>query len=482
MTLWYLGMLGLALVVFSAGVYWLLDRDLSHRMDQSLRASAESIALSLLHERAEGETEEEAAASSVREIHLLNQAVAIFDAKGRLFEEKTAPGGAHARLPPIDQIPVDSLYIFTAGGENGSNEGQRVATRRVKIDDAHAPYLVSVSQPLETVTDGLNTLRRSFLIAVPLALLLAGLGGFFLARKSLAPVVEMSEQARQISAENLDQRLPVANPRDELGRLADVFNELLSRLDASFSLQRQFMADASHELRTPLSVVRTATQVTLEMKSREEGEYRDALATIDDQTRRLSRIVDDMFTMARADSGRRPLTLCNIYLDELINETTRAAGTLAASKGVMIEAARTPEALYHGDEDLLRQMLMNLLDNAIKHTPPGGLIRVNLAKFNSIYQVVVADTGEGIPAESQPHIFKRFYRVDKSRSRSNGYANANGSGAGLGLPIALWIAEAHGGTIKLIYSDPAGSAFAVTLPIQPLDGVMKRDQDSLSAH
>jgi heavy metal sensor kinase len=470
MALWHVGMLGLALVVFSAGVYWLLDRDLSHQMDQSLQASVESITLSLLHERAEGETEKEAANNAVSEIYLFNQAAAIFDAKGRLIEEKNAPDGAHARLPPIDQIPVDSLYIFTARSENSSNDGVRVATRRVKINDAHALYLVSVSQSLETVTDGLKTLRRSFLIAVPLALLLAGLGGFFLARKSLAPVVEMSGRARQISAENLDLRLPVTNPRDELGRLAGAFNELLSRLDASFKLQRQFMADASHELRTPLSVMRTAAQVTLEMKSREESEYRDALAMIDDQTSRLSRIVNDMFTMARADSGR-PLTLRNLYLDKLINETARAAGALAARKGVMIEAARTPEALYHGDEDLLRQMLLNLLDNAIKHTPSGGVIRVNLAQFNSVYQVVVADTGEGIPTEAQPHVFERFYRVDKARSRPDGKSNANG-GAGLGLPIALWIAEAHGGTIKLIYSDPAGSAFAVTLPIQrPDDGI-----------
>ncbi len=469
MTLWHVGMLGLALVVFSAGVYWLLDLDLSHQIDQSLRASVESLALSLLHERTEGETEEEAAHSAVSEIHLLNQAAAIFDAKGRLIEEKDAPDGAHARLPTIDQIPVDSLYIFTAGGENGRNDSQRVATRRVKINNAHAPYLVAVSQSLETVTDGLKKLRRSFLIAVPLALLLAGLGGFFLASKSLAPVVEMSERARQISAENLDQRLPVTNPRDEIGRLARAFNELLSRLDASFKLQRRFMAYASHELRTPLSVMRTATQVTLEMESREESEYRDALAMIDDQTRRLSRIVDDMFTMARADSGR-PLALRNLYLDELINETVRAAGTLAVHKGVRIEAARTPEAFYNGDEDLLRQMLLNLLDNAIKHTPPGGVIRVNLAHLTSFYQVVVADTGEGIPIKAQPHVFERFYRVDKSRSRSNGKSNANG-GAGLGLPIALWIAEAHGGTIRLIYSDPAGSAFAVTLPIQRHDGM-----------
>ena len=207
--------------------------------------------------------------------------------------------------PPLDSIPDDELRLYTAPGEDG--EGQRVATRRVKIGDADPPYLIVVSQPLETVTEELAMLRRVFLIAVPLALLLAGLGGFFLARKSLAPVVAMSERARQISAENLERRLPVANPRDELGQLASTFNELLARLDASFDLQRQFMADASHELRTPLSVMRTATQVILEKPRRDENEYRDALAMINDQTRRLSRIVDDMFTLARADAGRRPL-------------------------------------------------------------------------------------------------------------------------------------------------------------------------------
>src|SRR5262245_23509525 len=467
LTLWYVGVLALALIAFSAGVYLLLARNLHRRMDESLGTSSTSIALSLVRERAEGETEAEAANSTVEELHLLNQAMGIFNSEGRLIAEKAAPDDVHARLSSTDSIPDDEPRLYTAPGEDG--EGQLVAARRVKISDADPPYLIVVSQPLKSVTVELEMLRSVFLIAVPLALLLAGLGGFFLARKSLAPVVAMSERARQISAEKLERRLPVANPRDELGQLAATFNELLSRLDTSFNLQRQFMADASHELRTPLSVMRTATQVTLEMRSREESEYRDALVMIDDQTRRLSRIVDDMFTMARADSGR-PLTLRDFYLDELINETVSAAGALAAHKGVMIEAARTPEALYHGDEDLLRQMLLNLLDNAIKHTPPGGVIRVNLAQFNSIYQVVVADTGEGIPTEAQPHVFERFYRVDKARSRSDGKSNANG-GAGLGLPIALWIAEAHGGTIKLIYSDPAGSAFAVTLPIQRHDGV-----------
>ena len=462
-------MLATALVVFSAGVYLLLARNLDRRVDESLRASSESISISLVRERAEGETESEAAHSTVNELHLLNQAMAIFNAEGRLLEEKPTPQNHRALLPPLESIPDEGPHLYTTPG------AERVAVRRVKTGVADAPYLIVVSQPLETVMEELALLRRVFMIAIPLALLLAGLGGFFLARKSLAPVVAMTERARQISAENLERRLPVANPRDELGQLASTFNELLARLDASFDLQRQFMTDASHELRTPLSVMRTTTQVILERQRRDESEYRNALAMIDDQTRRLSRIVDDMFTLARADAGRRPLARGALYLDELIVETARAASVLAARKGVKVETVWSPEVRYYGDEHLLRQMLLNLLDNAIRHTPAGGGVRVSLSQSDSTCEVIVADTSEGIPVEAQPHIFDRFYRVDKARSRAgikmngavNGSgANAGGGGAGLGLSIARWVAEAHGGTIRLIRSDPTGTVFAIALPLR----------------
>ncbi|HEY7180679.1 MAG TPA: ATP-binding protein [Blastocatellia bacterium] len=492
LTLWHVGVLALALIVFSAGVYLLLARNLHRRMDESLLASSESIAISLVRERAEGETEAEAARSATDELRLLNQAMAVFDVEGRLLAEKPTAHNDHARLPPLDSIPDGDIRLYTQPVDGA--EGQRVVARRVKIGPADVTYLIVVSQPLETVTEELAMLRRVFMVAIPLALLVAGLGGFFLARKSLAPVVEMSEHARQISAENLEQRLPVANPRDELGRLAYTFNELLARLDASFDLQRQFMADASHELRTPLSVMRTTTQVILERPRRDESEYRDALAMIDDQTRRLARIVDDMFTLARADAGRRPLAYGVFYLDELIAETTRAAGVLAARKGVKVETEWSPEVSYYGDEHLLRQMILNLLDNAIKHTPAGGRVRVSLNQSDSTCEVVVADTGDGIPVEAQPHIFDRFFRVDKARSRAdininringtngvNGSANAAGAnaagangagangagvGAGLGLSIARWVAEAHGGTIRLVHSDPTGTVFAIALPLR----------------
>ncbi len=167
--------------------------------------------------------------------------------RGRLLAEKTAPGNLHADLPSIDLVPVQSVNIFTLSGSQGSNmDGVRVAVRRVQATTTSAPYLIAVAQSLKANTEELELLRQIFYIAIPIALALAGLGGFFLARKSLAPVAAMSEHARRISAENLEERLPVANSRDELGQLAATFNELLARLNASFDQQRQFMADASH--------------------------------------------------------------------------------------------------------------------------------------------------------------------------------------------------------------------------------------------
>ncbi|HWP43555.1 MAG TPA: ATP-binding protein, partial [Blastocatellia bacterium] len=344
----------------------------------------------------------------------------------------------------------------------GDDDRHRLAVQRVEIPAASTPFIILISQPLEAVEEELESLREIFYYVVPVALAMAGMGGWLLARKGLAPVVAMSERAREIGAGDLDRKLPVVNPRDELGQLAITFNELLSRLGAAFAQQRQFMADASHELRTPLSVMRTTAGVTLEQPSRDEAEYRDALRMIDEQIRRLTRIVEDMFILARADAGRYPLRKVGFYLDELIQEAVRAADVLASSKDVAIEITASSESPFHGDEDLLRQMILNLLDNAIKYTPPGGAVRLSLTRRQQEHVIEVSDTGAGIPAEAQPFIFERFYREEKARSRSE---KANGSGAGLGLAIARWIAEAHAGRLELARSDKSGSTFRVTLPI-----------------
>ena len=465
LTLWHLSVLALVLVAFSLTVYAMLAQSLRERLDSTLRAEVRALSAAIEREVAQGRTAREAAAKAQAERFFPRQATAVYDEAGQVVAESPTRSGKHARLPALHLVPADDTYFYTIREEeDGGRDGRRVAVKRVAVKAAGHSFIFAVSQPLDRVAEELASMRRILYLAVPLALTFAGLGGWFLARRSLAPVSAMSAQARRIGAENLQERLPVTNPRDELGQLAATFNELLARLAASFEQQRRFMADASHELRTPLSVMCTAADVTLGQEHRDEREYRDALRVQGEQARRLSRIVEDMFTLARADDGRPSLQPADFYLDELIDEVGRAASVLGGRQGVTVEVGAAPETPYRGDEGLLRQMLLNLLDNAIKHTPPGGSVRLSFERHDSHFYIPVADTGAGIPAEAQPHVFERFYRADRARARA---AGANGSGAGLGLSIARWIAEVHGGRLELRRSDPSGSTFVVTLPASP---------------
>lgn len=451
LTVWYVGVLALVLIAFCAGVYLLLARDLHHKLDAELTAAVDGAAQLLERELAEGESEQQV----MEELSSPRQSLSLFDGAGKLLVRKNNGLQSFAQLPAGTPPPSDAIGFVTLTG----TEPQRIAVRRLITQNR--VLVIVISQSLKPVTEQLKQLRDVLLIAVPIALLLAGLGGWLLARKSLAPMVAMSAQARRISSENLNERLPIANPRDELGTMAATCNEMLARLEASFAQQRQFMADASHELRTPLHVVRTAAEVTLEQAPRTEAEYREAMAMVSEQARRLTRIVEDMFTLARADAGQRELTPTDFYLDELVAETARAAEVLAKNKNIELEVHHGGESLYRGDEGLLRQMLLNLLDNAIRHTPGGGQVRIALTRQNVAFEINVTDTGRGIPPEAQPHIFERFFRVDKARTRSE---QANGSGAGLGLAIARWIAESHQGRLELGRSDAFGTNFRVTLP------------------
>jgi heavy metal sensor kinase len=494
LTLWYIGVLALVLVAFSAGVYTLIERNTHHRVDTELQRTIEGTAGLLAVEMAEREGEiaasksadeesetEDAEIESIEELsqgvlrdrYLPHLSAAVFDGGGRLIAEQLAEGDVSRQLPvPLSSF-ADQVSMRTQTGTRAASDERRAAFQRVPIPSSGAAYLIVVSQSLNPVQEELEVLRGIFYLAVPVALTLAGLGGWFLARKSLAPVVKMSDAARRIGAANLEERLPVTHPGDELGQLAVTFNELLSRLNAAFAQQRQFVADASHEIRTPLSVMNTTAQVLLEKKGRDEVEYRDAMTIMAEQTRRLSRIVDDMFTLARVDAGRRELQKSSFYLDELTAETVRAARVLAARKGVTIEFDRAAETPYFGDEGLLRQMILNLLDNAVRHTPAPGVVSLQLSRRDSSHLITIADRGAGIPPEAQAHIFERFYRVDKSRTRA---PEANGGGAGLGLSIARWIAEAHEGRLDLLSSDHRGSVFAATLPARSANEEVDRNE------
>jgi heavy metal sensor kinase len=324
-------------------------------------------------------------------------------------------------------------------------------------------YTLIILQSLHPQKEMMEEAGTVFAWLIPIAILLASGGGYFLARKSLAPVVAMSSQAGRIGAANLHERLAVHNEKDELGHLARSFNSLLDRLGESFERQRRFMADASHELRTPVAILRGEAEVALSQQARSLDEYRESLSVLHQEAERLTHIVEDLFTLTRADAGQYPLQPRDFYLDELVTECVHSARTLALAKKITLTFDGASESPIHADESLLRRMILNLLDNAIKYTPEGGRATVACRRQGDEYILSITDTGTGIPAELQPRIFERFFRADEARSRSE----SNGGGAGLGLAISRWIAEAHQGRLELTRSDSKGSTFTATLPAKP---------------
>jgi signal transduction histidine kinase len=267
----------------------------------------------------------------------------------------------------------------------------------------------------------------------------------------------MASQADTLTGRSTDFRLPGGGATDELGSLARAFNRLLDRLSATLRLQRQFMADASHELRTPVSVIQTAAEVTLQREERDDGEYRFALAVISEQSARLTRMVDDMLVLARADAGAYPLTPRLLYLEEIVAECVRAVSMIATAHSVALVTQLQADVSLTADDGLLRRLTMNLLDNAVQYTPTGGTVTVTVAADERLATIAVSDTGAGIPAADRERVFERFVRLDPARSGT--------SGAGLGLPIARWIAEAHGGTLTVEQNDAGGCRFIARLPL-----------------
>jgi two-component system OmpR family sensor kinase len=460
LTLWYVSLLAAILVVVLGMVYVLLARALYVRIDDSLRAVVEIAATSLTNDLAEGQTVDDAARSTAAELASRQQLVAIYDGRGRLLGEAGREDDIVVPLPPPGEIRADGeVSLITIVEADDLDDRHRLALRRVTIPPG-VEYVIVVGSSLEPTDEELESLRGILTYLVPLSLVIAGIGGWFLAGRSLSPVVAMADRARKIGVESLNARLPVANPRDELGLLAGTFNELLARLETAVEQQRQFMADASHELRTPVTIARTAARVALQQPTRTESEYRETLEIVEQETIRLSRIVDDMFTLTRADAGNYPVRTTPMYLDEVVDEVVRAARVVAETRDVSITVECLPSAAFTGDEELIRRLIVNVLDNAIRYSPAKGTVRVALDRAGDVYAVSVSDQGPGIAAEAQARIFERFYRVDTARTHDG----VSDGGAGLGLALARWIAKVHGGDVTLAASSRLGSTFVITLP------------------
>ncbi len=449
LALWYMAVLGLVLAASAAGFYVVQWRLHLAPLDEELAAADALAARALAIELDEGLDLATAARDALEDFEVPGRPLAVFDTAAAHL------AGDWKNLPPP---AAEGL------GERDGTITVQVSTGPFRIRwERHRhrdiTYRIGAARSLASVERNLAALRRALLAGALFALVLAAGGGWWIARGALRPVTAMAAQASLITDRTPGQRLAAGNPGDELGQLARSFNELLARLESALAGQRRFMADASHELRTPVSVARSAAEVTLRQKGRAEEEYRDALTVVAAQMRRLARIVEDMFTLARADAVGLPLEFGPLYLDELAADCVKEARLLAAPKEVEVDLGGPEDLEALGDERLIRQMLMNLLDNAVRHTPPRGRVRLDLRAAPEAFELAVTDGGAGIPEAQRERIFERFVRLDESRGPSEG--------AGLGLPIARAIAEAHGGTLAITRSDPSGSTFLVQLPRVP---------------
>jgi heavy metal sensor kinase len=467
LTFWYVGVLALILILFAAATYFLFDSVLRYQTDSTLAEIATSFENTAYRELEDEDIKnnKEKVGDAIRdatvEVSFKNYKLFVFSSDKTLLSE--------TETTKLDtDIPSETAQKWLAGfTQNGSasmndytnnDETFRVYYHSFKINEKD--FYLLVVHPLEESEDLLEKVRYAFLITVPLALIFASLGGYLLVRKSLAPIAEMSEKAEEITARNLHERLPVENEEDELGRLARTFNRLLARLNLSFEQQQRFMADASHELRTPVSIVRGEAEVSLTKDNRKSSEYRETIEIMQKEAERMSRIIEDLFTLARADAGENPLQKHSIYLEDILNDTVKAFRSIASKRGIDLSLETKNEMPMKADEQMLKRLFANLIDNAIKHTKTKVNIIASLE--NGTYKIDFSDDGEGIAVEDQTQIFERFYRVDKARSRQK--EATVGSGAGLGLSISKWISEIHNGTLELTKSDLHGSVFSVTFP------------------
>ena len=319
-------------------------------------------------------------------------------------------------------------------------------------------YFIQVGAPLDDFYDSLHRFEMMLLVSIPILLLCAAAGGYWMSRRALTPVDEITRTARSISVQNLSSRLVVPQTRDELQRLSVTLNNMLGRLEAAFKKITQFTADASHELRTPMAVMRTRTELALR-KPRSAEEYREAMAQVHSELEKTSDLVEKLMHLARADYGSETLQRSIANLGDIVRDACIQGRTLSEARQISFREQIPDFPVWvKADAQALRRLFLILIDNAVKYTRPGGQIEVIVDKQNGSALGVVRDTGIGIAAEDLPNVFERFYRADKARSRESG-------GVGLGLSIGRWIAEAHAGTIEVQSSLGHGSAFQVRLPL-----------------
>lgn len=435
------------------------------RVDEFLAESAATVATAIEFERNVGAADTAAIRTVVAEMQLPDGAVlamdestghAIFSYEGLRYRRTVSTALEEALLDTLRNVarraPEDpALTTLRAAGRE-----IRVFTLPYKA--GLRPLVIGVAQVMTARTRMLTDARWAIGIGLPMLLLWVSFVAWWLAGRGLAPVVAISQRAGEITASNLHERLPVANPDDELGRLARTFNALLDRLQAAFDGQARFSADASHELRTPVAVISGECELALSRSERPREDLVEALQVIRGESQRLRVIVDDLFFFARADGGELPVHRVPLHLDDLVEDSLRATRTLATARGVTVVSSVVEGALVSADEAMLRRAIDNLVVNAIKYSDANGRVEVTLRDGDGRWVVDIVDQGPGVSPGAQPHLFERFYRSEEARSLRTH------EGAGLGLAIARWIARAHDGDVSLAATSDRGSTFRLTVP------------------
>lgn len=453
LTFWYAGILALVLMLYGGGVFVFLRRSLFAELDRRLHDDFE-IAEEMLERTADGGIRRRINEHRHAEDSGEDTGLEVWSPAGQLLYRRAlfTPEEVISRSPAIPLQQHGYISVTLPG-----NVHRRILAEPYVI--AGLPVVIRVARSETQLRHELNELLIVLVLGFPVAVGVAGLGGYALARRALAPVGRMADRARAITADRLSERLPVENSDDELGHLAVVFNETFARLGQSFEQLRRFTADASHELRTPLTAIRSVGEVGLR-QHRDEKAYREIIGSMLEEADRLGRLVDSLLTLSRADAGQVKLNLQHVDLAELAREAVNHLRVLAEEKRQAISVEAAGPVYVTVDHLVLRQALINLVDNAIKYSPEGGKVWVLAQNQPNGPTLEVIDTGPGIAAEHREHMFDRFYRVDKARSREMG-------GTGLGLAIARWAVEAHGGRIELESEESKGSTFRITLPRTP---------------
>ena len=458
LTLWYGTALALILIIFSTVLYVVTARSLRDAVDQSLEETAAAAVRAL---------EERGFLPLVDEGELMSQfpELARID---KFFQIFSPSGTITIRSPNVKQheMPLSrqALEVAYAGRTlfESAKYPKEPPLRLISVPIVYRGsllYIIQVGTTMDSVEHTLNRLLLVLLVSMPVALVVSLAGGWFMAGRALRPVDAITLAAQRIAGGDLTQRLTAPVSADEIGRLANTFNDMIDRLETSFRQIRQFSSDASHELRTPLTVMRGETELALR-RPRETEDYKAVMESNLEEIDRMTRIVDELLFLSRADMGEVKMEHLPVSLDSLIEDVQRQASLLGQERDVQILLSATTPAVVLGDELRLRELFLNLVDNAIKYSRSGGTVEMALTIEQEQARLSVTDHGIGIAQEDQPQIFDRFYRTDHARAHTK-------KGTGLGLAICIWIAESHRGQIEVQSKIGEGSTFTVLLPLAP---------------